>query len=105
LIRIKFSNELMEEEHGQLIEFLREKNINELLEFVYEQRYDFGNDVEEITFKNKSSEINERVSVSRNAVLTADIKDDKIIELMSTEPIGMLAGTYIPYSSDSEGEV
>ncbi len=104
LTRIKFSSDLLEEEHEQLIKLLRQRELPELLEFVYQQRYDFGNDVEEISFKPKNNGMNNIVSISRNAVLTADLEDDAITDLMSSEPIGILAGTFIPYLKNQDRE-
>jgi hypothetical protein len=100
LVRINFANDLYDDEHKTLIDLIRGKDINGLLEFIEEQRYDFGNDIEEVTFKEKDKKIHESVTFSRNAVLTAPLDDQDFTELISSKAIGLLAGTYIPVSED-----
>ncbi|WP_042348225.1 hypothetical protein [Bacillus massiliigorillae] len=105
LIKISFTNDLFDDEHADLLSLIRSKDIDGLIKFVNEQRYEFGNDIEEITFKDKQKRIHENISFSRNAVLTAEIEENKLEDIISSRPIGLLAGTYFPFTEEKNGEV
>jgi hypothetical protein len=100
--RINFSNDLLEEEHDNLKNFLRSHDFQGLLEFIEEQRYEFGNDIEEITFVDNEFLANYPVTLSRNGVLTVDDLEEKIPEVISTIPIGVLSGTFLPTTIDEK---
>jgi hypothetical protein len=97
LLRIDFTNELLDTEHDEIKGLLRSKDIKGLLDFIDEQRFDLGNDVEEITFIENKHLPHTAISFSREAVLTLELNEENLPDIMSTEPIGILAGTYIPF--------
>lgn len=97
LIKINFSNDLYEEEHIALLSLIRMSDIEGILQFIEQQRYDFGNDIESITFLVDDSNPKEHVTFTREGVLISDIDDEQELEdMLSSLPIGVLSGTYLP---------
>lgn len=103
LIRINFTNDLLDEEHEELIQLLRRNDSESILEFIEEQRYELGNDIEEITFTEKNASFNNKITLSREGVLTIDSNEENPQNVISKESIGVLSGTFLP-NFDDQGE-
>jgi hypothetical protein len=102
LIKIEFTNDLNENEHIELINLISASKLEDILRFVEQQRYDFGNDIQSITFLVEGSNFKEHVTFTREGVLISDIDDQELSDVLSSSPIGVLTGTYLPNPEELE---
>ncbi|MFU1795428.1 hypothetical protein ACM1RC_16300 [Paenibacillus azoreducens] len=96
IVKVEFSDDLSEEEHEELVYILRNKKFEALTEFIDTQRYEFEKDIEQITFRFNYISNFHNITFSRDGVLTVDLNDGELRNLISTEPIGLLSGLYLP---------
>ncbi|RED34658.1 hypothetical protein [Paenibacillus sp. VMFN-D1] len=101
IIKVDFTDELLEEEHEELIQILRSESYDDLNEFVENQRFEFERDIEQITFRFNNIKSYHNITFSRDGVLVIDTTDEnKLPNVISTEPIGLLSGVYLPNDSE-----
>lgn len=102
---IEFSSKLSDEELEELEYHLKNKNNKALLAFIDEQRYEMRRDIYEVTFSYGATYrqfYNKTAILTREAVLTVDCSVNEINNIISTKPIGILAGTIACYDSGEE---
>ena len=102
LIKIDFLHDLTDEEDELLFDILRIEDTNKIINFIYEQRFECGNDVEQVTFIDKGKPIRNWISLSREGVLTLNSNEENPQEVISQVPIGVLSGTYLPIPDEIE---
>ncbi|WP_099346791.1 hypothetical protein [Clostridium tertium] len=92
---IVFTEELSKEEHKQLKDSLMKKNVNEIMAFIEEQRYDMFRDIYSIKFAIRIYKIN-RISINLNGAITIDSDSPEELEtFISKDEFGMVIGADI----------
>jgi len=105
VLAIEFTEELTPNEEDELNRSLKEHNIERTLEFINNQRYENHNDIETVTFQYDFIPGYHLINFSRDAVLTLENTDNHVQNILSTQPIGVLSGKFIPpFSSSKEAD-
>ncbi|MBO9608016.1 MAG: hypothetical protein J7639_18800, partial [Paenibacillaceae bacterium] len=79
--------------------YLKEHNIEKTLEFVNFQRYENQNDIATLTFRYDFIPGHHLITFSRDAVLTLENTDNRVQDILATQPIGVLSGKFLPDDS------
>lgn len=97
ILDIEFVDKLSEQDTDDLNDVIRKAFVEQLIDFVHYQRYENQNDILNLTFRFDHISKYHLINFSSDAVLTLERVEENINEILSTQPIGVLAGKYMPF--------
>lgn len=96
IISLEFTEELPDDDDHRLRYLLRNPDYDRMLDFVHEQSRVYGRDIESASFSPNASRSFTHITITKNAVLIVENEEEPVSEIMSSMPIGLLSGNYIP---------
>lgn len=103
ILDIEFVDKLSDQETDDFNTIIQKALVEKLIDFIQLQRYENQNDIMNLTFRFDNISQYHLINFSSDAVLTLERVDENLNDILSTQPIGVLAGKYMPFESSING--